>query len=56
VRRVLQREAGVRVMALKWNEPPYLEIEQVMLDYLIMLLERRLQSAELVRRLRHKVK
>lgn len=50
--RVLQRETWARVMALKLNEPLHLEIERVMHGYLIALLERRLQSADFIRRLR----
>ncbi len=50
--RVLQRESWAHVRALKLNTPLHLEIERVMLGYLIALLERRLQSAAFIRRLR----
>lgn len=50
--RVLQREPWTRVQALSLNEPLHLEIERVMLGYLIALLEKRLQSVDFIRRLR----
>ncbi len=50
--RVLQREGWGRVQALKLSEPLHLEMERVMQGYLIALLERRLQSADFIRRLR----
>lgn len=50
--RVLQREPWETVRALKLNGPLHLEIERVMLGYLVTLLERRLQSVDFIRRLR----
>jgi DNA repair protein RecO (recombination protein O) len=50
--RALQRESWERVQALKLNEPLHLEIERVMLGYLVALLEKRLQSVDFIRRLR----
>mgnify|MGYP000104919663 CR=1 FL=1 len=41
-----------RIEALKLNEPLHLEIERVMLGYLVALLEKRLQSVDFIRRLR----
>ncbi len=50
--RALQREPWARVEALQLNEPLHLEIERVMLGYLVALLEKRLQSVDFIRRLR----
>lgn len=50
--RVLQREPWGRVQALQLNEPLHLEIERIMLSYLVALLEKRLQSVSFIRRLR----
>ncbi|MFC1960804.1 DNA repair protein RecO [Chloroflexota bacterium] len=50
--RVFQREPWARVQALQLNEPLHLEIERIMLSYLIALLEKRLQSVQFIRRLR----
>jgi len=50
--RALQREPWTRVKALRLDGLLHAEIERVMLGYLVALLERRLQSADFIRRLR----
>jgi hypothetical protein len=50
--RALQREPWERVAALQFSPLLHIELERLMLAYLVTLLESRLQSVDFIRRLR----